>query len=92
VSQGLYRTAYIRDARRLSLGEEVSIRGPGVLACDGDRERVLGPDEEARARVVREGPHVINVAAALRFAALHGLYETRHWSDAHGEAGDADCC
>jgi hypothetical protein len=35
---------------------------------------------------------VIDVAAALRFAALHGLYENRHWSDAHGEAGDADCC
>jgi hypothetical protein len=92
VSQGLYRTAHIRDARRLPLGEEVRVRGPGVLACDGDRERVLAPGEEARARVVREGPRMIDVAAVLSFAARHGLYENRHWHDAHGEAGDADCC
>ena len=67
-------------------------RGPGVLAYDGDRERALAPDEEAWARVVRDGPRMIDVAAALRFAARRGLYENRHWHDAHGEAGDAGCC
>ena len=92
VSQGLYRTAHVRDARPLPLGEEVCIRGPGVLAYDGDREGVLAADEEARVRVVREGPRMIDVAAALGFAARHGLYEDRHWHDSHGEAGGADCC
>ncbi len=92
ISQGLYRTAQVTDARPIALGEEVAIHGPGVLAFDGDRERALAPGEEARARVVRTGPRMIDVAAALGFAARHGLYENRHWHDDRGEAGDFGCC
>ncbi len=92
VSQGLYRMAEVTDARPIALGEEVSIHGPGVVAFDGDRERVLAPGEVARARVVRSGPRMIDVPAALAFAARHGLYENRHWHDDRGESGGLGCC
>ncbi|MGH0037957.1 MAG: NAD(+)/NADH kinase [Myxococcota bacterium] len=91
-SQGLYRTAHVRDARTLPLGEEVSIRGPGVLAFDGDRERVLAAGEEVRARVVRSGPCIIDVAATLDFAARHRLYENRPWHEDRSDTADLGCC
>ncbi len=92
ISQGLYRAAHVTRAGPLALGEEVSIRGPGVLAFDGDRGRVLAPGEEARARVVRAGPRMIDVAAAHAAAARHGLFEHRHWHDDGDGAGDLGCC
>lgn len=90
ISQGLYRTAYIESCHRLALDEWVSLTGPGVLAFDGDRELALAPGQRARARVVRDGPAVIDVPAALREAARRGLYRDRHW---HEEGpGGFDCC
>ncbi len=43
--------------------------GPGVLAFDGERERVLKPDQRARLTVQRDGPWVIDVAKTLARAA-----------------------
>lgn len=93
VSPGLFRTAFVRSVRRVALGEEVGITGPGLLEYDGDRERVLQPDEVATLRVVREGPWVIDTARALRLAAERGLYLDRpHWHDgADGPTGPG-CC
>lgn len=93
VSPGLFRTAFVSDARRVPLGVDVEVRGPGLLEFDGDRERVLAPGEVARLRVERDGPWVIDTARALRLAAERGLYRDRpHWHDgADGPTGPG-CC
>lgn len=91
VSPGLYRTAHVREAGRLPLGEWTQLRGPGVVALDGDRQRRLAQNETLRARVVRDGPRVIDVAATLAIAAQRAAFSQRPpWHDDVG--GDFDCC
>lgn len=94
VSPGLYRTVHVEDVRRLELLEATEVEGPGVLAFDGDRERALRPGQRAILRVVRDGPAVIDVAAALAAAARVGAFEgPGHWHDGFDRAlGDLDCC
>ena len=93
ISPGIYRTAHVAGVRRLALGEAVEVKGPGVLAFDGDRERALAAGERAELRVVRDGPWVIDVPRALALAAERGLY----WDRPHVHELDADghgpgCC
>ena len=86
LSQGLYRRAYVRSWRRVELGERVVVRGPGVLALDGDREYALADGETAELRVVREGPHVIDVERAMQIAGERELFfDLEGWHDALDE-------
>jgi hypothetical protein len=92
ISPGLYTQIGVRASRELPLGEVVIVRGPGLLAYDGDRERNLAPGEIARLRVERSGPHLIDVGAALTLAAANGSFrDGRHWHDQRMGAG-ATCC
>jgi hypothetical protein len=93
ISPGLFRTAYVKDVRRVELDQAVKLEGPGLLEFDGDREIVLAPGEVAEARVVRNGPRVIEVARTLSLAAERGLYLDRpHWHDEGDTQGGIDCC
>jgi len=95
ISPGLYRTAFVDQARAVGLGEEVVLEGPGIVELDGDRERVLAAGERAVARVVRDGPLVIDVVRALTLAAERGLYlDQPHWHDEGdpGGHGGPGCC
>jgi predicted polyphosphate/ATP-dependent NAD kinase len=84
VSAGLYRRVNVAGVRTLALGEEVVLRGPGVLAFDGDRELRLRDGDSARARVERSGPFVIDVERALQLAAERGAFSGRDdWHDAY---------
>ncbi len=86
LSQGLYRRVYVKSWKRIELGAVISIVGPGVLALDGDREYKLAEGEEARLRVVREGPRVIDVERALRLAGERELFfDLDGWHDALDE-------
>ncbi len=93
ISPGLFRAVSVREARRIALGEPVSVEGPGVLAFDGDRSRELEAGRKARLSVVRDGPRVIDVERALTLAAREALFVDREpWSDARdGGLGDL-CC
>jgi hypothetical protein len=62
------------SALRIAFGEEVAVTGPGVLAFDGERERVLKPHQRARLTVQRDGPWVIDVAKTLAQAAASGAF------------------
>ena len=84
VSAGLYRTVKVVSHRRIAFGEAVEVRGPGVLAFDGDRERKLAAGQRARMRVLRDGPFVIDVDRALRLAAERGSFlDRKGWRDAY---------
>ncbi len=74
IAPGLYEPIAVRMHERLALGETISLKGPGVLAFDGERERVLKPGQAATLRVARDGPWVVDVHAALEYAACTGLY------------------
>ncbi len=92
ISPGLYRPVEIASHRRLPLGERVEIRGGGLIACDGDRERALSPNQRAHLRVERNGPFLIEAARTLAAAAESGLYLDREpWHD-HREGHGPDCC
>lgn len=57
---------WVRDVRDVAVGRSVTMRGPGTLALDGEREVVLRPGEEARVDLVADGPRVLDAAAVLR--------------------------
>ena len=93
VSPGLYGHCYVSSARPVALGEAVEMRGPGVIAFDGDRDRRLAPDERVTLRVVRNGPLVIDVRRALALAAARGSFlERLRWHDDRPGAHGYDCC
>ena len=74
IAPGLYELIAVRSYERIPLGATVSLRGPGVLAFDGERERVLKPGQAATLRVARDGPWLIDVHAVLNHAARGALY------------------
>jgi hypothetical protein len=85
VSAGLYRPVNVTGVRRIALGESVELRGPGVLAFDGDRERRLADGQRAFARVERAGPFVIQIERALALAAERGSFCDKSFRDAYDE-------
>lgn len=74
IAPGLFESIPVRGARRLELGEPVEVRGPGVLALDGEREITLRDGQRARMTVLRDGPRVVDVPLALRLAACRGVF------------------
>jgi hypothetical protein len=56
-------------------GRAVELEGPGVLAYDGERERVLGTGVRAIVTITRDGPMVIDVPATLACAAGLALFD-----------------
>ena len=74
IAPGLYKSIAVAECVRTSFGEDVAAVGPGVLAFDGERERVLRPGQQAKLRVVRDGPWVVDVGHALELAADQGLF------------------
>jgi len=77
IAPGLYREVRITTHRRLGLDEPVEIRGPGILAFDGERERVLDDGQRALLTVRRDGPRLLDPVAALERAAEAGTFRLR---------------
>ncbi len=77
LAPGLYRNVSIASFQQQQLGAEIALEGPGVLAFDGERDRVLKDGQRARLRVVREGPRVIDIDRTLQLAARRGLFRDR---------------
>ena len=76
IAPGVVRLASIRSWRMLRLGEPVGIRDlPCVLALDGERALSLAPDEPiTMIRVNWTGPRLLDVEAAVAYAATGGLF------------------
>lgn len=73
LSPGLFRSVNVRETHQLALGEEVVFSGPGVLALDGDRDIKIRSGASLRVRVDRDGPQVIDIEAAMRWAVSQGI-------------------
>lgn len=74
ISPGLYELVGIASCGELALGQIVTARGPGILAFDGDRRRVLAEGVTVRLRVERDGPMVIDVPRCMAEVARTGAY------------------
>ena len=82
---GAYQDVPIAAAQRLALGESVTVVGPGVLAFDGERERVLKPGQRATLTVRRDGPRVVDVPLTMSLAACRGLFQSAPIEVSHGD-------
>jgi len=71
---GVFTTVERCDARPLPPGVPCSLRGPGVLALDGERTHVLGPEDTVTVTVGDDGPRVIDVRRTLAEAASRGRF------------------
>ncbi len=67
--------AYAR-CNRLATGDVVSLYGPGMLAFDGERDRVLDEGVVAHAEIRADGPTIIDVERAITIAADRGHFRT----------------
>jgi hypothetical protein len=74
ISPGLYTRVGVVSCDRIELGRSVEVRGPGILAFDGDRRRVLRDGQVAHLRVDRDGPWVIDVPQTMGAAAARGVF------------------
>ena len=72
---GSFEEVAIDDVSLLSDGDAVTFAGGGVLAYDGERERVLAPGSTITVTVSTTGPFVVDVDRALHCAARAGLFD-----------------
>ena len=69
IAPGRYADVPVAGHRRLAIGDGVTVRGPGVLSFDGERDLVLAAGDRAELRIAGDGPRVIDVARAMARAA-----------------------
>lgn len=74
IAPGLFSRLPIRKHRPIRFDESLRIEGPGIIALDGERERLLKPGQEAHLRVLRDGPLAIDVARAMTISACRGYF------------------
>jgi predicted polyphosphate/ATP-dependent NAD kinase len=76
IAPGYYRKVGVSKHRLVNFAEEISVSGPGILAFDGERERVLKPDQKAQLSLNRSGPHVVDVEKTMHLAAEKGCFRS----------------
>ncbi len=74
IAPGYYRNVCVYAHRRVSTGETVEVTGPGVLAFDGERERVLQSGQRATLRISTDGPTIVDVRRTLAAAVAAGCF------------------
>lgn len=77
VSPGLLRPVSVAEARTVALGEPVTFAGEGVLALDGDRDHKIPAGAALTVTIRRDGPWVVDVEAAMRWAVAHAIMAPR---------------
>ena len=68
LAPGRFERVGLSQVATIPLGEPMRLTGPGVLALDGERERVLRDGQHATLTAHRDGPWVIDVSRVLRLA------------------------
>jgi len=77
LSPGHFREVSVARTERISFGETVLFRGKGVLALDGDRDHRIEAGEAASVSVERDGPWVVDAAAAMRRLVRDGILSSQ---------------
>ncbi len=75
ISPGLYGQISVSAVEPVPMGSETEIRGPGVLALDGDRVMNLGAADRVVAVLRRDGPYVIEAGNIMGVAAEKGVLD-----------------
>lgn len=73
LSPGLFATVGIESWHATPFDVPVLFQGPGVIACDGDRDHKLVVGATARVQLRRDGPWVPDLAATMRYASDVGI-------------------
>jgi len=73
VSPGLFAELAVASHQHIPFSTPVLFRGPGVLACDGDRDHKLIKGATARVQLLRDGPWVPKLTDAMRYATEMGI-------------------
>ncbi len=88
---GSHQDIAVQSVDVLPEGGCLRFAGPGVLAFDGERERVIREDDVVTVTVRTDGPLVIDVARALQCAVKRRLFDVPTVFDVPaGEAHDGD--
>lgn len=75
IAPGLIQPLPIHSLRWLEVGQGGTLtQAPAVLALDGEREIAVHEGESLEIRLSQEGPHVVDVGAALRAASRAGVF------------------
>ena len=74
MSPGTFESIGVGQSKRIKLGRTLRSQGPGVLAFDGERERVVGLGQKIAMQMSRTGPKVINLSRCLHKAATQKLF------------------
>ncbi|MEM7343497.1 MAG: NAD(+)/NADH kinase [Chloroflexota bacterium] len=75
IAPGLITELKVKSWRELKTGDHGSILvAPAVLALDGEREIPIKSGETIEVRLSQNGPHVVDVTAALRAASQEGIF------------------
>lgn len=73
LSPGLFRNVSVADATPVALDAPVTFAGEGVLALDGDRDHKIPAGAALTLTIRRDGPWVVDVAGAMRWAVANGI-------------------
>jgi hypothetical protein len=76
LSPGLFRDIDVAAATPVPFNDRVRFEGEGVLALDGDRDHTIPAGGTLEMSIRRDGPWVVDVAAAMRWAVAHGIMST----------------
>lgn len=73
LSPGAFQRVAVKSVTRIPFGVPVPFQGPGVLALDGDRDHKLADGHGLSVEIRRDGPWVVDIEAAMRWAAAEGM-------------------
>ena len=73
LSPGLFQRVSVRSVTRIPFDVPVAFHGPGVLALDGDRDHKLSAAGGLTVCIRRDGPYVVDLDVAMRWAVGRGI-------------------
>jgi predicted polyphosphate/ATP-dependent NAD kinase len=71
---GMFEHIGLGKTKRVKLGQVIKSEGPGVVAFDGERERVVGQGQKVSMHMSRTGPRVIDLSRCLAKAAHKQIF------------------
>ncbi|MFT5209097.1 MAG: hypothetical protein ACI9CE_000815 [Flavobacterium sp.] len=74
IAPGFFETVEIKSVTTIDFNDAVSLKGPCLLAFDGERERLIKPGQKVTMRLSRSGPRVLDVKKIMHLAAYRQLF------------------